>query len=80
MFDYSVGQDHNSRMLTETKPPSDFMSVQDVAEQFGVCAATIYRWVRSGVMPSIRYGNTIRVPRSAVYQSASEQDEGVEIK
>jgi len=37
------------------------LTVRQVAEQLGVCAATVYKWAAAGVLPHIRVVNVIRV-------------------
>jgi len=39
------------------------LTVRKVAEQLGVCAATVYKWVAAGVLPHIRIVNVIRFRR-----------------
>jgi excisionase family DNA binding protein len=41
--------------MTEVFP---FMSLtpKDVAARYGVCTATVYRWVRVGRLPALRLG------------------------
>jgi excisionase family DNA binding protein len=43
-----------------------FMTVVEVAAALRVSRATIYRLVHAGVLPGIRVGNSVRVPRHAV--------------
>ncbi len=39
------------------------LTVRQVAEQLGICAATVYKWAASGALPHIRIVNVIRVRR-----------------
>lgn len=51
--------------------------VRDVAEQIGVCSATVYRLVESGDLPHIRIVNSIRIRpddlRALLEREASER-------
>jgi len=39
--------------------------VTDVASQLGVTTGRIYQLIAAGVIPAIRLGNAIRIPRAA---------------
>jgi len=39
------------------------LTVRQVAELVGVCAATVYKWAADGVLPHVRIVNVIRVGR-----------------
>ena len=43
-----------------------FLTVAEVAEMMRVSKMTVYRLVRSGELPAIRFGRSFRVPESAV--------------
>ena len=43
-----------------------FLTVAEVAEMMRVSKMTVYRRVRSGELPAIRFGRSFRVPESAV--------------
>lgn len=47
-------------MLAETR---GLMSTREVAERFGVHLNTVYSWIHTYQMPSIKVGATIRIPR-----------------
>ncbi len=34
----------------------------EVAEQMGVCRETVYALIRSGEIPSVRFGGSVRIP------------------
>ena len=38
------------------------MTPAQLAEQFQVSRSTAYRWIRSGEVPSVRLGGTVRIP------------------
>ena len=42
------------------------LTVREVAKLLRVCAATVYKWVASGILPHIRIMNVIRVRPSAL--------------
>ena len=39
------------------------LTVRQVAELIGVCAATVYKWAADGVLPHVRIVNVIRIRR-----------------
>ncbi len=38
------------------------LTVTEVAEQLRVSRPTAYRWVRTGSLPAVRIGGTVRLP------------------
>jgi excisionase family DNA binding protein len=42
------------------------LRVQEYAELTGTPAPSVYRYLASGKLPSIRLGNTLRIPVSAI--------------
>ena len=42
------------------------MSVREVAEFLGLAEGTVYRKVRSGELPAVRIGRSLRFPRQAI--------------
>jgi excisionase family DNA binding protein len=49
---------------TNLLPPIEqLLTVRQVAEVFGVCPATVYKWAATGVLPHVRVVNAIRVRR-----------------
>lgn len=42
-----------------------FIRPNGAASILGVCDRTIYNWIRRGVLPAIRIGGTILIPREA---------------
>ena len=65
---------YNARMLTERdlisrgEIGSTYVSVRLVARELDVSELTVRRWLKTGVLPHVRFGRTIRIPRSAVYE------------
>ena len=49
-------------------PLSDmrFLTVAEVAEMMRVSNMTVYRLVKSGELPAVRFGRSYRIPESAV--------------
>ena len=48
--------------LTETKP---FLTVPEVADLIGVSSMRTYQLIGEGVIPAVRVGHRIRIPRQA---------------
>jgi excisionase family DNA binding protein len=55
-------------MTTETnqKPELKFYTVKEVASHMRVSKMTVYRLLNSNELPSVRVGNSFRVPEIAV--------------
>ena len=47
-------------------PERDTYDLPQVAARLGVSRTSIYRWAASGVIPTIRLGRRLLVPRAAV--------------
>jgi excisionase family DNA binding protein len=47
-------------------PEPRFLTVAEVADRLGVSRLTVYRLVHSGDLPAMRFGQTFRVPETAV--------------
>lgn len=43
-----------------------FLTVQEVADLMRVSSMTVYRMVRAGDLPAVRFGRSYRIPESAV--------------
>ncbi|MEO8529062.1 MAG: helix-turn-helix domain-containing protein [Pseudolysinimonas sp.] len=43
-----------------------FLTVAEVAELMRVSSMTVYRLVRSGELPAVRFGHSYRIPETAV--------------
>ena len=43
-----------------------FLTVAEVADMMRVSSMTVYRLVRSGELPAVRFGRSYRIPESAV--------------
>lgn len=57
--------------LSEVK----FLTVAEVAEIMRVSKMTVYRAVRSGELPALRFGRSFRVPEFAVARAIEELGE-----
>ena len=55
----------NTGNLTETTPKLT-VSVQEAARMLGIGRATAYEGVRTGVIPSVKVGRRLLVPRVAL--------------
>jgi len=45
----------------------------EVAEELAVSRSRAYELIKSGVIPSVRIGNSLRVPRAALEQMIAQQ-------
>lgn len=43
-----------------------FLTVAEVADMMRVSSMTVYRLVKSGELPAVRFGRSYRIPESAV--------------
>lgn len=50
--------------------------VSEVAEMLGLSRSSVYRLVRSGEIPSIRYGSSVRIPAWWVEEQRGEGKPG----
>jgi len=62
--------------MSPTQPPvaglstaGRFITVRTVASELGVSEHTVRRWINDGVLPGVRVGGRLRVPR--VYSKSS---------
>jgi excisionase family DNA binding protein len=52
-------------MTSDARTPG-LMTVDELAQRLGLSSATIYRFVRRGVLPAVRLGAQIRFVPSAI--------------
>ena len=50
------------------------LSVKETAELFGVTKRTVFRWIKSGKMKSVKIGRTVRVKKSEIDRLIGEGD------
>ena len=50
-------------------------SIEEVADQFGVCAKTISRLIDNGELPNVRFGRIIRIRIQAVHQFLEQREQ-----
>jgi len=43
-----------------------YLRPRDVAATLGVSRQAIYKWIREGRLTSVKFGRTVRIPRSAL--------------
>ena len=43
-----------------------YLRPRDIAATLGVSRQAIYKWIREGRLPSVRFGRAVRVPRTAL--------------
>lgn len=53
-------------MSTDGQPASRFLTVAEVAYLTRLSKATVYRLVRAGQIPAVRFGRSYRVSEAAV--------------
>lgn len=53
-------------MQTNDEPTHDFLTIPQVAQRLQLGTVKVYGMARSGSLPSIRIGNSIRIPRPAL--------------
>lgn len=51
-----------------------FLTVAEVAELMRVSNMTVYRLVKSGELPAVRFGRSYRIPESAVVAAVELPD------
>ena len=48
------------------------LSVKETAELFGVTKRTVFRWIKSGKMKSVKIGRTVRIKESEIERVIKE--------
>lgn len=48
------------------------LSVKETADLFGVTKRTIFRWIKSGKIKSVKIGRTVRIKKSEIYRVIEE--------
>lgn len=61
-------------MGIQTQEPT-MLTVAEVAIRMGVHRETVYGWVKSGSLPSVRVGGTIRIAPSALEARSTSDGE-----
>lgn len=51
--------------LPDEQPSPRLLKAEDIAAQLGCAASTVYRWMRAGVLPSVKIGGLVRVRESS---------------
>jgi excisionase family DNA binding protein len=53
---------------TEKHDPMERLMLRgtEVAQVLGISRARSYRWMQSGILPTVRRGRAVRVPRAAL--------------
>ena len=49
--------------MTNNLPDKELLRPDEVAKFWRVSVKTIYRWIDMGVMPGVKKGGTVRVPK-----------------
>ena len=55
-----------------------FLRVSELAEELSVSTSTVRRWLRAGVLPSVRVGRFRLVPREALQGLVDEAHESIQ--
>lgn len=61
-----MGFDPSTQLESDDLPA--LLKVAEVAQLLRVDRATAYRWVRSGELPVVKFGTTVRVSRRALLE------------
>ena len=51
--------------MTDERPDSYVLTVDEVAHRLQVSKSSVHRLVNTGILPSIRVGRSVRVPKMA---------------
>jgi excisionase family DNA binding protein len=54
-----------------------FLTVAEVADMMRVSTMTVYRMVKAGELPAVRFGRSYRIPESAVAEAIGLGDSQV---
>jgi excisionase family DNA binding protein len=49
--------------MMKSLPEKELLRPDEVAEFWSVSVKTIYRWIDLGIIPGVKKGGTVRVPR-----------------
>ena len=49
--------------MTNNLPDKELLRPDEVAKFWRVSVKTVYRWIDMGVMPGVKKGGTVRVPK-----------------
>ncbi|MFA4995791.1 MAG: helix-turn-helix domain-containing protein [Patescibacteria group bacterium] len=55
------------------KQENEFLTVEEVAEKYRVAVATIYRMVRKGEIPAIKFGKVWRIKKNELEEKLSNK-------
>jgi len=50
-----------------------YYTVSEVAEEWNVSLSTVYAWVAKGLIPHLKIGKTVRIPKAPYEQWKKEQ-------
>ena len=56
------------------KPPSTFLTVDEVAKRFGVNVTTVYRLVQRGRLPAFKIGNQWRFSEARLEEWVADRE------
>ena len=56
------------------KPPSAFLTVDEVAKRFGVNVTTVYRLVQRGRLPAFKIGNQWRFSEARLEEWVADRE------
>ena len=58
--------------MTTNLPDKELLRPDEVAKFWRVSVKTIYRWIDMGVMPGVKKGGTVRVPKEEAEKGGIE--------
>jgi len=59
----------------EQIPPKKLLRPDEVAKFWRVSTSTIYRWIDLGIIPGVRLGGTLRIPKEEAEKGKPTMDE-----
>lgn len=59
--------------LRGEKPMRKLVTVKEVSERFSIDKTTLYKWVQSGTIPSVKIGSCVRIPEDKLEELIESQ-------
>jgi len=64
--------DFNVVAANEDPPEDRLLRAAEVQDQLGMSRANVYRLMRHNILPSVRIGGSVRVPKKALFRWIAE--------